>query len=73
MKRKEANVQNRHLTLEDLEDSWDGGIPCINTLFFDSHDIERYTCAKFLDYVRVLFCSRISTTDSIFLVRYRTQ
>ena len=23
MKRKEANVQNHHLTLEDLEDSWD--------------------------------------------------
>ena len=33
MKCKEVNVQNQHLTLEDLEDSWDGGIPCINTLF----------------------------------------
>jgi pre-mRNA-processing factor 8 len=33
MKRKEANAQNCHLTLEDLEDSWDPGIPCINTLF----------------------------------------
>ena len=33
MKRKEANAQNRHLTLEDLEDSWDRGIPRINTLF----------------------------------------
>jgi pre-mRNA-processing factor 8 len=27
MKRKEANAQNRRLTLEDLEDSWDRGIP----------------------------------------------
>ena len=25
--------QNRRLTLEDLEDSWDRGIPRINTLF----------------------------------------
>ena len=33
MKRKEANAQNRRLTLEDLEDSWDQGIPRINTLF----------------------------------------
>ncbi|KAG2093356.1 PRP8 domain IV core-domain-containing protein [Suillus discolor] len=33
MKRKEANAQNRRLTLEDLEDSWDCGIPRINTLF----------------------------------------
>ena len=33
MKRKEANAQNRRLTLEDLEDSWDRGIPRINTLF----------------------------------------
>jgi pre-mRNA-processing factor 8 len=33
MKRKEANAQNRRLTLEDLEDSWDRGIPRINTFF----------------------------------------
>ena len=32
MKRKEANAQNQHLTLEDLEDSWDRSIPRINTL-----------------------------------------
>lgn len=32
-KRQEANEQNRRLTLEDLEDSWDRGIPRINTLF----------------------------------------
>ncbi|KAK0464642.1 NUC071 domain-containing protein [Desarmillaria tabescens] len=32
MKRKEANAQNRRLTLEDLEDSWDRGIPRINYL-----------------------------------------
>lgn len=33
MKRQEALQQNRRLTLEDLEDSWDRGIPRINTLF----------------------------------------
>lgn len=33
LKRKEANAQNRRLTLEDLEDSWDRGIPRINSLF----------------------------------------
>ncbi|EDR30125.1 pre-mRNA-processing-splicing factor, putative [Entamoeba dispar SAW760] len=32
-KRKEAIEENRRLTLEDLEDSWDKGIPRINTLF----------------------------------------
>ncbi|CAL9773912.1 unnamed protein product [Musa acuminata subsp. burmannicoides] len=32
-KRQEAGSQNRRLTLEDLEDSWDRGIPRINTLF----------------------------------------
>ncbi|KAI9161546.1 hypothetical protein LWI28_018497 [Acer negundo] len=32
-KRQEAQAQNRRLTLEDLEDSWDRGIPRINTLF----------------------------------------
>ena len=33
MKRKEANVQNRRLTWEDLEDGWDPDIPRINALF----------------------------------------
>ncbi|KAJ1654027.1 hypothetical protein IWQ61_005969 [Dispira simplex] len=33
LKRQEAQTQNRRLTLEDLEDSWDRGIPRINTLF----------------------------------------
>ncbi len=33
VKRQEAHAQNRRLTLEDLEDSWDRGIPRINTLF----------------------------------------
>eukprot|EP01111_Echinosteliopsis_oligospora_P011820 TRINITY_DN3982_c0_g1_i2.p1 TRINITY_DN3982_c0_g1~~TRINITY_DN3982_c0_g1_i2.p1 ORF type:complete len:1423 (+),score=334.26 TRINITY_DN3982_c0_g1_i2:290-4270(+) len=33
LKRQEASSQNRRLTLEDLEDSWDRGIPRINTLF----------------------------------------
>ena len=33
LKHQEANAQNRRLTLEDLEDSWDRGFPHINTLF----------------------------------------
>jgi len=33
LKRKKASEENRRLTLEDLEDSWDRGIPRINTLF----------------------------------------
>jgi len=33
VKRQEASVANRRLTLEDLEDAWDRGIPRINTLF----------------------------------------
>lgn len=33
LKRQEAIAQNRRLTLEDLEDSWDRGIPRINTIF----------------------------------------
>ena len=32
-KKQEAIQQNKRLTLEDLEDSWDKGIPRINTLF----------------------------------------
>ncbi len=33
LKKQEALTQNRRLTLEDLEDSWDRGVPRINTLF----------------------------------------
>lgn len=33
LKRQEAAQQNTRLTLEDLEDSWDRGIPRISTLF----------------------------------------
>eukprot|EP00892_Ulva_mutabilis_P008605 jgi/Ulvmu1/6116/UM027_0094.1 len=33
LKKEEAMATNRRLTLEDLEDSWDRGIPRINTLF----------------------------------------
>lgn len=32
-KRAEAKAENRRLSLEDLEDSWDRGLPRINTLF----------------------------------------
>ena len=41
LKRAEAQSQNRRLTLEDLEDAWDRGIPRINTLF----QKERHTLA----------------------------
>ncbi|KAI8869851.1 pre-mRNA-processing-splicing factor 8 [Ramicandelaber brevisporus] len=33
VKRKEAISQNRRLTLDDLEDSWDRGVPRLSTLF----------------------------------------
>ncbi|KAJ1607668.1 Prp8 [Cryptosporidium canis] len=33
LKRHHAQLQNKRLTLEDIEDSWDKGIPRINTLF----------------------------------------
>ena len=33
LKRQNASENNRRLTLEDLEDSWDRGIPRINTIF----------------------------------------
>jgi hypothetical protein len=53
MKRKEANAQNRRLTLEDLEDSWDRGIPRINTLF--QKDRHTYvSCAFYVTFV-ILF------------------
>eukprot|EP00923_Selenidium_pygospionis_P020244 GHVN01035076.1.p1 GENE.GHVN01035076.1~~GHVN01035076.1.p1 ORF type:complete len:2490 (+),score=338.39 GHVN01035076.1:119-7588(+) len=42
LKRDEANSQNRRLTLEDLEDSWDRGIPRINTLFQKDRHILAY-------------------------------
>jgi pre-mRNA-processing factor 8 len=41
-KRKEAAAQNRRLTLEDLEDSWDRGLPRINTLFQRDRTILSY-------------------------------
>jgi hypothetical protein len=45
MKRKEANAQDRRLTLEDLGDSWDRGIPHINTLFQKDGVWSRLACA----------------------------
>lgn len=40
-KREESAAQHRRLTLEDLEDSWDKGIPRINTLFQkDRHTLQ---------------------------------
>ena len=42
LKRQEATAQNRRLTLEDLEDSWDRGIPRINTLFQKDRHVLAY-------------------------------
>ncbi|EFC49814.1 splicing factor Prp8 [Naegleria gruberi] len=41
-KRREALEKNRKLGLEDLEDSWDRGIPRINTLFQKDRHILAY-------------------------------
>jgi pre-mRNA-processing factor 8 len=53
MKRKEANAQNLRLTLEDLGDSWDRGIPHINTLFQKNGVWSRLTCACGLEAIPV--------------------
>ena len=42
VKRLEAVAQNRRLSLEDLEDSWDRGLPRINTLFQKDRHILAY-------------------------------
>ncbi|KAI3630235.1 hypothetical protein MIR68_011670 [Amoeboaphelidium protococcarum] len=42
VKRQEAQAQNRRLTLEDLEDSWDRGIPRLNTLFQKDRQVLAY-------------------------------
>lgn len=41
LKRQEAQQQNKRLTLEDLEDSWDRGIPRINTLVCHALEVGR--------------------------------
>lgn len=75
MKRKEANAQNRRLTLEDLEDSWDRGIPRINTLFQkDRHTLAydkvspptEFLFLSFIDYVlhRAGECGRTSSNTN---------
>ena len=48
LKRQEAATQNRRLTLEDLEDSWDRGIPRINTLFQKDRHTLAYDKGKFI-------------------------
>lgn len=55
LKKEEAKAQNRRLTLDDLDDSWDRGIPRINTLFqkvgnglashFSGHDLFQRSAA----------------------------
>ncbi|KAI3379717.1 hypothetical protein SNEBB_004371 [Seison nebaliae] len=42
LKRQDAASQNRRLTLEDLDDSWDRGIPRINTLFQKDRHVLAY-------------------------------
>ena len=42
LKKQEAKAQSRRLTLEDLEDSWDRGIPRVNTLFQKDKNILTY-------------------------------
>ncbi|CAF3958972.1 unnamed protein product [Rotaria magnacalcarata] len=42
LKRQEANTQNKRLTLDDLEDSWDRGIPRIDTLFQKDRHVLAY-------------------------------
>jgi hypothetical protein len=49
LKKQEAVAQNRRLTLEDLEDSWDRGIPRINTLFQS----------------KLVYCDISTTTDAM--------
>ncbi|KAJ0236470.1 PROCN domain-containing protein [Hirschfeldia incana] len=44
LQRQEAHTHNRRLRIEDLEDSWDRGIPRINTLF--GYDRRRLACDK---------------------------
>ncbi|GAM23554.1 hypothetical protein SAMD00019534_067290 [Acytostelium subglobosum LB1] len=42
LKYEEAKSQNKNLSIEDLEDSWDRGIPRINTLFSKSRHTLAY-------------------------------
>eukprot|EP01128_Nolandella_sp_AFSM9_P004797 TRINITY_DN2231_c0_g1_i2.p1 TRINITY_DN2231_c0_g1~~TRINITY_DN2231_c0_g1_i2.p1 ORF type:complete len:1862 (-),score=476.28 TRINITY_DN2231_c0_g1_i2:833-5914(-) len=42
LKKAEAMEQNKRLTLQDLEDSWDKGIPRINTLFQKDRHVLSY-------------------------------
>ena len=52
MKKAEANARNRRLTFEDLSDSWELGLPRINTLF----QKDRHTLAYDKGYrVRLVF------------------
>lgn len=62
LKRQEALSQNRRLTLEDLEDSWDRGIPRINTIF----QKDRHTLA-YDKVINILISSRI-----VFIVLFET-
>ncbi|CAF1120728.1 unnamed protein product [Rotaria sp. Silwood1] len=42
LKRQEANTLNKRLTLDDLDDSWDREIPCINRLFQKDRHVLAY-------------------------------
>lgn len=64
LKRQEANQQNRRLTLEDLEDSWDRGIPRINTLF-------QSMCDRLPSLFHLLFSVCFACARSWFCVAWR--
>ena len=53
LKRQEAATQNRRLTLEDLEDSWDRGIPRINTLFQKDRHTLAYDKGRFFSIPKI--------------------
>lgn len=63
LKRSEAAAQNRRLTLDDLEDSWDRGIPRISTLFAK----DRHTLAYDKGWrVRLEFKQYMHTRNDVF-------
>ncbi len=78
LKRQEANAQNRRLTLEDLEDSWDRGIPRINTLFQkDRHTLaydKGWRCRTDFKQYQVLrqnpFWSQAASSDDVGALRF---
>lgn len=69
LKRQEANAQNRRLTLEDLEDSWDRGIPRINVKYCNEADAVRSAhegvCASVVPHVCLLLLLACVCSDPV--------